>query len=117
MPLTLGSVGDIISLVLLVNRVLMALNDGRGSSAEYQEITRELIILDRVLLEVEQLAREHASTPELAALLQTAQECVANCQTSLKLFLERFEKYEGSLGDSSNMNSLVKIVRKVQFAV
>lgn len=60
MPITFGSVGDIISVSLLVKDILVALDDSRGSSAEYQGIIRELYILDRALLEIGQLSREVA---------------------------------------------------------
>lgn len=67
MPVTFGSVGDIISVCLLVKDLVEALDKARGSKAEYQSAIRELWILDRALLEIELFtkAHENASTPEL----------------------------------------------------
>lgn len=117
MPITFGSVGDIISVSLLVKDVLVSLNDSKGSSAEYQEIVRELYILDRALLEIEQLSRQHASTPELMALCQTAGKAVSQCQNSVKTFLDRIAKYGRCLSENSKASSMSRASRKVQFAV
>ncbi|ORX97798.1 hypothetical protein BCR34DRAFT_456510, partial [Clohesyomyces aquaticus] len=82
MPITFGSVGDIISVCLLVKDLVDALDKARGSKAEYLSLTRELWILDRVLLEIDLLARTHGggSTPELDALCQTARRAVDRCK-------------------------------------
>jgi hypothetical protein len=117
MPITFGSVGDIISVSLLVKDVLVALSESRGSSVEYQEIIRELYILDRALLEIEQLSRQYASTLELTALCQTAAKAVSECRNSVKTFLDRTAKYHRSLSDRSKANALSKATRTVQFAV
>jgi hypothetical protein len=42
MPITFGSVGDIISISLLVKDAMKALDDSRGSGGEYQGVIREL---------------------------------------------------------------------------
>lgn len=42
MPITFGSVGDVISVCLLIKDLVKTLDDSRGSSAEYQEVIREL---------------------------------------------------------------------------
>lgn len=52
---TFGSVGDINSLCIVIKDVVEALDDSKGSSAEYRGIIRELRALERVLLEVESL--------------------------------------------------------------
>ncbi|MCJ1481229.1 hypothetical protein MMC06_001385 [Schaereria dolodes] len=72
MPVTTGSVGDIIRVCLLVKDLITALDSSRGSSAEYQELVRELWALDRVLLEVELLVRTCSDIIELNALRETA---------------------------------------------
>lgn len=117
MPVTFGAVGDIISVSLLVKEILLALNDSKGSSAQYQEIIRELYILDRALLEIDQLCRQHESTPELTALSQTAKKAVSDCRNSVKPFLDRIAKYKHSLCEGSKANAMSRATRKVQFAV
>ena len=81
MPVTFGAVGDIISVVLLVKDLVATLDEARGSKAEYQAAIHELWLLDRTLLEIELLTREHAdgATPELRGLCGTAKRAVARC--------------------------------------
>ncbi|EAT78354.1 hypothetical protein SNOG_14117 [Parastagonospora nodorum SN15] len=85
MPVTFGSVGDIISVCLLVKDLVDALDKARGSKAEYQSLIRELWILDRSLLEIDLLARTHGggATPELEALCETAKKAVDRCRNLL----------------------------------
>lgn len=99
MPITFGSVGDIISVCLLVKDLVDALDKARGSKAEYQSLTRELRILDRVLLEVHLLARTHGggNTPELEALCETARKAVDRCKDLVSNFLVKLKKYQGLL--------------------
>ncbi|KAH7395284.1 hypothetical protein DE146DRAFT_721709 [Phaeosphaeria sp. MPI-PUGE-AT-0046c] len=82
MPITFGSVGDIISVCLLVKDLVDALDKARGSKAEYRSLIRELWILDRSLLEIDLLARTHGggATPELEALCETARKAVIRCR-------------------------------------
>ncbi|PVI02417.1 hypothetical protein DM02DRAFT_487375, partial [Periconia macrospinosa] len=108
MPITFGAVGDIISVCLLVKDLVEALDKARGSQAEYQSLTRELWILDRVLLEVDLLARTHegGKTPELNALCQTARKAVDRCKDLVNNFMVRLKKYQssfdGSFGSTAN---------------
>ncbi|KAF2108018.1 hypothetical protein BDV96DRAFT_672475, partial [Lophiotrema nucula] len=98
MPITFGSVGDIISVCLLVKDLVDALDKTRGSKAEYQSLTRELWILDRVLLEVDLLARTHGdgSIPELNALCETAKKAVDRCRDLVSDFQRKLRKYQSS---------------------
>src|SRR5947207_4507221 len=74
MPISFGSVGDIISVCLIVKDLVAALDDSRGSSTEYREVIRELWGLDRALLEVDLLSRTCDNTVELNALCMTARQ-------------------------------------------
>ncbi|KAF2448954.1 hypothetical protein P171DRAFT_341977, partial [Karstenula rhodostoma CBS 690.94] len=65
MPVTFSSVGDIIAVCILVKDCVDALNEPRGSAAEYQAVVRELCILEKALLKVGILSSTHATTPEL----------------------------------------------------
>lgn len=48
--------------------LVAALNESKGSAAEYREVRLELRALERALLEVEILSRSHAATAKLNAL-------------------------------------------------
>ncbi|KAF2876011.1 hypothetical protein BDV95DRAFT_665353 [Massariosphaeria phaeospora] len=117
MPITFGSFGDIISVTLLVKDVVAALDESRGSSAEYQGLVRELNHLDSALLQVRELCEQHEATPELAALCRTAQKAVRDCEVSVGAFLKKIQKYQTTLGEQSKAVVLVKAARKVQWAV
>lgn len=58
MPFTpIGSLGDIVALSLIVRDLIKALEESRGSSAQYQEMTRKLWAFKRVVQEVETVCR------------------------------------------------------------
>ena len=108
MPVTFGSVGDIISISLLVKDLVKALDDSRGSAAEYQEVVRELWSLDRVLLEVEQASRNSEKTIELYALWVTAKRATDECRRTIECFLEKIKKYEKSLGSGHTSRQSIR---------
>jgi hypothetical protein len=115
MGITFGSVGDIISVSLLVKDLLLALDSSRGSSSEYQAIVRELYVLDTALLQVEQLSRTQSGTLELQALYDTAKRTVAKCRVSLDAFTKRIAKYESSLAASGSGSIIKDTARKLQW--
>ncbi|KAI4683916.1 uncharacterized protein J4E84_006756 [Alternaria hordeiaustralica] len=96
MPVTFGSVGDIISVVLLVKDLVAALDEARGSKAEYQGAVRELWTLDRTLLEIDLLTRQHGdgATPELRSLCETAKQAVARCNDRVSAYKKRIQGYQ-----------------------
>lgn len=65
MPITFGSVSDIISTVLLIKVLVKALNDSQGSGSEYCELIRELWSLEVALLEVENLSNSKATDRDI----------------------------------------------------
>jgi hypothetical protein len=115
MPLTFGSVGDVISVSLLVKDLLLALDSSKGSSAEYQKCVRELYILDTALLQVERLSRTHSAAPELYALCETARHSIDKCRISVASFTDRIRKYGKSLAAGGSGNSFKDAARKVQW--
>jgi hypothetical protein len=103
-PPTFGSVGDIISVCLIVKDLVSALDQARGASAEYQAVIRDLWSLERALLEVEILARTYDRTPELNALTATARREVDQCRECIVSFFDKIKKH-GKIfdaGDSGN---------------
>jgi len=115
MSITFGAVGDIISVSLLVKDLLLALDDSRGSSAEYQAIARELNVLDTALLQVEQLSRSRAPCPELNTLYDAARQTASKCRDSVTAFKERIRKYENSLSAGGVSNAVKAAGRKLQW--
>jgi hypothetical protein len=86
MSITFGSVGDVISVSLLIKHFFKALDGARGSSADYEAVVRKLVVLDTALLHVEQLSRSNAPKPELYALYETAKRSVDKCRISVDSF-------------------------------
>jgi hypothetical protein len=106
MSITFGSVGDIIAVSLIIKDLVKALDDSRGSANEYQEMIRELWMLDRVLLEVELLSRTYDQTTELNALCITARRIASECHKCIQNFWDRIKKYENSLGTSKSRHHI-----------
>ena len=114
---TFGSVGDIISLCIIIKDVVKALDESKGASGQYQEIFRELWALDRVLLEVELLWRTCEETVELNALRVTSHRMVDQCRSCIETFLETTRKYRSSLREGGSGNRLRDTARKLQWQV
>lgn len=97
MPITFGSVGDIISISLLIKDLVKSLDEIRGSSAEYQSVIHELWSLDHALLEVEVLFRSSTKSIHLNALIQTAKQSAEHCHQCIFTFHEQIKKYRQTL--------------------
>jgi hypothetical protein len=92
MPVPFGfSVGDCISVCLLIKDTIKALDSVRGAKAEYKAVIQELWELDRASLEVaglqETMRHRNSSTKELNALFVTVGRAVQECKGSIKSFL------------------------------
>ena len=105
MPITFGSVGDIIALSLLIKNLAKSLDDSRGASAEYQTLTRELSSLEHALSRVEEVFTTFNRSSDLNTLDQIANQCVEQCRECIMKYRDRTEKFERSLqtGGSSNI--------------
>lgn len=112
---TYNSVGDIISVSLLVKDLLIAINSSRGAAAEYQEVVQELYVLDKALLQVESFAKAHQTTPEVFALCEIAQRSVEKSKTCVDSFIQRIKKYGASLSSASSGNAFKRAARSVQW--
>ncbi|KAI9713535.1 MAG: hypothetical protein M1820_000917 [Bogoriella megaspora] len=106
MPVSFGSVGDIISVSLLIKDLVVALSDSKGSVKEYEEAVRELQSLDKALLEVEALAHTHAETPAVQGLCETAKQAAERCKIAVKDFTA---KTENTLANSQHAELCAKI--------
>jgi hypothetical protein len=112
---TFGSVGDFLSVSILVKDLLLALDDSRGSSRDYQEVVRELYILDTALLQVEKLSRSHSPTTELYALYETARHTADKCRICVDTFTKQIRKYGTSLSKGGSGSKIKDAARKIQW--
>jgi hypothetical protein len=115
MPVTFGSVGDIISVSILVKDLIAALDNAQGAASEYQSLIRELSSLDRALLQVDILSRSFESSIEMNALCATAQQTVENCRSSMNSFLQGIRKYETSLRTGGSGSLAVDVTRDAKW--
>ena len=115
MPISFGSVGDIISICLLVKDLVAALDESKGSAAEYKEVRLELRALERALLEVEVLSRSQASTVKLNALYATARKAALDCRQPVEAFLDRIKKYDPSFGAGASRNIVRNTAMKIRW--
>jgi Fungal N-terminal domain of STAND proteins len=94
MPVAFGfSVGDFIAALNLVNTVIEAVNNSRGSSATYRALIRELYVLESALLRVKNLEFEESQESEKRALEQAASQC----QHAIDGFLTKIQAYQPHL--------------------
>jgi hypothetical protein len=118
MPVPFGfSVGDCISVCILIKDAIRALDSTRGSASEYQEVIRELWALDRAILEVVNLAQGFETTVELNALIHTTKRTAEQCKTCIEGFLERIKGYEGALRGGGSGNMVRDVKGKVGWAL
>jgi hypothetical protein len=118
MPVPFGfSVGDCISVCILIKDAIQALDSSRGSSAEYQEVIRELWALDRALLEVVNLAQSFETTVELNALSHTARRSAEQCKSCIETFLGRIKEYERALREGGSGNKFRDVKGKMSWAL
>lgn len=109
------SAGDVIAVSILIKDVIKALDDSRGSSADYQKAIHELWTLDRALLEVEHLSRTCDTTVELNALRYAAKRAAEQCRLHISVFLTKIKSYDSSLGAGGSGSRLRDAAKKVQW--
>ena len=117
MPVSCGSVGDVIAVCQLVKDLIAALNDCRGSSGEFNELVKELQSLARALHEVNVLATKHEGTQELYALVEAARAAAQGCRESINRMLKRVRRYQDSLRLGGSGNAFKDTARKVQWRI
>ncbi|OCK75081.1 hypothetical protein K432DRAFT_271905, partial [Lepidopterella palustris CBS 459.81] len=98
------SVGDIISVCVVVNNLIRALDDCRGSSAEYQEVIRELSALKDALQKVDAFSRSGASSVELKALCHSLNAATTQCRCIMESFFQKITKYKKYLREGGSGN-------------
>jgi hypothetical protein len=104
MPVTCGSIGDIIAIGILVKDLVTALNQSRGSQAEYKQLVDELNLLHDVLTRIGNLCNAITTAGrrlEVSALHNTALQVAHSCRKCIEGFTNtRLKKYVKTLGSS-----------------
>ena len=113
----IGSVGDVIALVLLIKDLVKTLNDCRGSAYHFQQLVQQLQNLELALLEVDQLLKKNEGSPHLSALHSAVEQAATSCRDAASPFYGRVKGYERSLRAGGSGNVLKDAARKVQFRV
>lgn len=122
MPVTFGSVGDIIAVALLVKDLVEALDKSRGSQAEYRQLIQELRLLEDILRKVDHLCNTSGTSGfnyETVALHQTALQITDNSRKLIQTFTSKLTKYDKTLGTTSTQkgNSIQSAFAKVRWQV
>ena len=117
MPISFGSVGDIICVSLLIKDLVKCLDESRGSSTEYQAVIRELWSLDRALLQVELLLRSYRQLIELSDLWENAIYCVEQCRKCISDYQSKTKKYQGALQGRGTGNLFRDTTAKIRWQV
>ena len=117
MPITFGSVGDIISVSYIIKDLVKCLDKSRGSSVEYQAVTRELWSLDHALLEVASLLRSCQQSVELTGLCETADRCALQCRKCIEDFRDQTKRYQAPLQRGGTGNLFRDTVAKIRWHV
>ena len=110
-----GSLGDVIALVLIVRDLIQAFDKLGGSSAEYQAIMRTLRTFNLVVQEVETLCSTFEDTAELNAVrdVMCATACQSRCIT--ESFLRKVRRFEPNLRAGGSGNRVKDAARKAQW--
>lgn len=112
---TFGSVGDIITVCLLAKSIVEALNDSRGSSAEYQGLINELRSLECSLLEAELFTRSWTDASTAASLQHECSKLVNESRKTLQAFQAHLEKYDSSLSKDSRAGIVKRAGMKIKW--
>ena len=110
---TFGSVGDIISVCLLVRELVECLDKARGSASQYQALANELRSLDRALLEAGLLLDIHKT--RLGTSAETIAQEVEACHTSLQGLRNAMRKYNDTFQENSTPGMVKRLGKSIQW--
>ena len=114
MPVPFGfSVGDFIALSSLISNIRTSLQSYGGARADYQELERELEILQLALAAIKSLTGPSQRHSEISAIKLVA----LSCRQTLNEFYARIQKYEKSLGITSKQSKGRASGRMVQWGL
>lgn len=114
---TFGSVGDIITVCLLAKSIVEALDDSRGSSAEYHGLISEIRAFECSLLEVELLTRSEKwkDATDSASLELECSKIILECRKTLENFQAYLKKYDSSLSKDTRKGILRRAGAKIKW--
>ena len=108
------SVGDFVTVLALVTKVVKALKESGGAASEYQDVTLELETLSRILdhvgssSDISSISENHANA---------IRGLVLNCNRPLEHFLDKIASFEASLGAATDRGFVRTSAKKVRWAV
>ncbi|KAF8823161.1 hypothetical protein HHX47_DHR10000113 [Lentinula edodes] len=116
--LTFGSIGDIITVIELLNRVREALCDSTGSSAEYQALIVDLDVFSDILDAVKSsISSNTRLSPQSESLLNAHRQAVQSSHDLLKDIHGKIRKYQSSLRAGGSGNAMRDSWRKIGWAL
>ena len=110
-----GSLGDVVALISIVKNLVNAFDNRKGSSADYQDITRKLSAFHRVLQEVDKLCRSSATTVGLDASSGAMLSVISQARRSIEAFTKSTGKFEPSLREGGSGSYLQDAAKKAQW--
>ncbi|KAK4185168.1 hypothetical protein QBC35DRAFT_538317 [Podospora australis] len=117
LALSIGAVGDFISIALLIKDIISALDDSRGSSKTYADLVQSITNLQQALQEVERVYQNPADLPEsLSDLRVIALGHVGQIKQCLENYCSKTSsKYGPSLAGNGSGSVLRDVSRKTQW--
>ena len=103
------SAGDVLAVGKLVKDIITCLDNAGGSRIEYQELLRELDLLQHALRHLEKLSSQSQSTN-----LDSIKYAALSCKRPLEQFLGKARKYERSLGSRPRADLVQSAADKVR---
>lgn len=109
--ITFGSVGDIISVCLIVQSIAKALSDSRGSASEFRVLMGELESSTAALKQVQHLVTAHPKVTDAESLYKA----VESCRECLEAIASKISKFKASLQADSSQNIAVRTFWKLRW--
>ena len=106
-----------VSLCILIKNLCKALDQSRGSSAEYRNIIAQLWALDDVLVQAESLADGHGDSDELQAQYVAICRSVDLCRQGIDDFYEKVKKFKLGLRRNGSKNAAWVTLRENSMAL
>lgn len=110
-----GSVGDFLSITILIKDIIVALDDCHGSLHKYQELRQRLESLGKTIHHVEQayqiqdLVVSNETSATATRVISQIHQCLAAFHS------QKLEKYATSFSPSGSGNVFKDAARKIQF--
>ncbi|KAF6821753.1 vegetative cell wall protein gp1 [Colletotrichum musicola] len=112
---TFGAVGDFIAVLELIQKIVAALDESRGSAKEYRDAVRSLQILERTIAHVKDVFSNQNPSMGHGDLRAIALCIVAKIKECLEDFCDKIWKFGPSLANGGTKNVLRDAARKMQW--